>query len=472
MLLVALCLVCGASAQAADLRVAGIFADDMVLQCGVKVPVWGWGSPGSEVNVEFAGQRQDAMVGDDGKWSLNLAPQKASSNGSELKVSSGKEVIVFKDVLVGEVWLCSGQSNMQRNLTEADNAMETVAKADFPTIRFVIVPHYRSPVKLDEFNKLPGSWHPVAKADGDYWKVSAVAFFFAKSLQQKLGVPVGLIISAWEGSVIQTWIPKDDIPDSLSDIKKATGRNAVALTFNAKINPMIPDAIRGVIWYQGEDNHDMGMKYSDYLTCMAKAWRKEWGSDLPFLIVMLAPHTYEGVPVKFPAEKGCLPPFWMAQLDAARRLKNTEVACTIDVGSTQDNIHPRQKEPVGKRLAMAGMKLCYGANDSAPGPLFKSVDFNGKTATVTFENIAQGLKLNGDPNGFEIAGTDKKYVPAKTTLRGKDTVILQSDAVAQPAFVRYAWSNTPGWSLYNSEGLPALPFSTEWNASQGPRADN
>jgi sialate O-acetylesterase len=314
----------------------------------------------------------------------------------------------------------------------------------------------------------------VAKADGDYSKVSAVAFFFAKNLQQKLEVPVGLIISAWEGSVIQTWMPKDDIPDSLSDIKQAAGRNAVALTFNAKINPMIPVAIKGVIWYQGEENHGLGMKYSDYLTCMAGAWRKAWGSDLPFLIVMLAPHTYEGVPEKFPGEKGCLPPFWMAQLDAAKRLKITGVACTIDVGSTQDNIHPRQKEPVGERLAIAAMKLCYGAGNSAPGPIFKSVVFNGKTADVTFDNVAQGLKLNGDPNGLEIAGADKKYAPAKATLLGKDTdtVVLQSDAVAQPAFIRYAWSNTPGWSVYNSEGLPALPFSTEWNASQGPRADN
>lgn len=151
--------------------------------------------------------------------------------------------------------------------------------------------------------------------------VSAVGFFFARCLQQNLHVPVGLIISAWEGSAIATWIPQDSLPDSLNDAKNAS------LTFNAKINPLIPLAIKGVVWYQGEENHGMGMRYSDYLTRMARAWRKDWGSDLPFLIVMLAPHTYEGVPEQFPGEKGKLPEFWMVQLDAARRLKNAEIAC-------------------------------------------------------------------------------------------------------------------------------------------------
>jgi 6-phosphogluconolactonase (cycloisomerase 2 family) len=496
----------GAGEPPAALKVAGIFADGMVLQRGVKVPVWGWGAPGAKVTVEFAGQRRDATVEDDGKWSLSLAPLKASSNGSELKVSSGGEVIVFKDVLVGEVWLCSGQSNLQRNLSESDTGLETVAHSNFPDIRFVIIPHALSPVRQDDFIKRPPAWRPVNKTNTD---VSAIAFFFAKSLQQKLGVPVGLIISAWEGSVIQTWIPKDRLPDSLTNgIKSVLGDEAKYVkiwnendsataqklileemaqspknfvrewanqklywrplhcfpgwTFNAKINPLIPFAIKGVLWYQGEDNHAMGIRYSDYLTCMATAWRKEWNSDLPFFIVMLAPYKYES-PEQLPA-------FWMAQMDAARRLKNAEVVCTVDLGNP-DNIHPRQKEPVGERIAMAVMKRCFGAHNSSPGPVFKSVSFKGGAASVVFDNVAQGLEFKGDTTGFEIAGEDGKFVPAQATISGKDSVILQSGEVPHPVFIRYAWNNTPLASLFNSEGLSAIPLSTEWNASHGAAAD-
>ncbi len=451
-----LCLVSGITASAADLKVAGIFADGMVVQRGVKVPVWGWGSPGAKVAVEFADQRQSATVASDGKWRVNLTPLQASSVAAELSVSTDGNVMVFKDVLVGDVWLCSGQSNIQRNLTEADHGVESVAKDDFPTIRFVIIPHQRAETRQDDFKVAPGSWRPVNKSN---LTVSAVGFFFARRLQQNLHVPVGLIISAWEGSVITAWVPRDGLPDSLKDDQSP------GLVFNAKINPMIPFAIKGVVWYQGEENHGMGMRYADYLTCMAHAWRKDWGSNLPFLIVMLAPHTYEGVPEQFPSEKGKLPEFWMAQIAAARRLKNAEIACTLDVGNARNDIHPRQKEPVGERLAAAAMKLCYGASNSAPGPLFKSVDFQGATASVTFDNVAHGLMLNGGPSGFEIAGADKRFAPAKATLSGKDTVTLESAEVTRAVFVRYAWSNTPGWSVFNSEGLPALPFSTEWNAS-------
>jgi sialate O-acetylesterase len=450
------CLASGITASAADFTVAGIFADGMVIQRGVEVPVWGRGSRGAKVTVEFAGRKQSTKVAGDGKWRLNLAPLEASSAAAELKVITDGEVFVFKDVLVGDVWLCSGQSNIQRNLTEADNGVESLAKDEFPTIRFVIVPHQRAEGRQDDFKVAPGIWHPVNKSN---LTVSAVGFFFARRLVQNLHVPVGLIISAWEGSVITTWAPRDGIPVALNPDK------SVGLTFNAKINPMIPFAIKGVVWYQGEENHGMGMKYADYLTCMANAWRRDWGSNLPFLIVMIAPHTYEGVPEQFPSERGKLPEFWMAQLDAVRRLKNAEIACTVDVGNARNDIHPRQKEAVGERLAMAAMKLCFGESNSAPGPLFKSVDFQGGTAAVTFDHIAQGLKLTGDRGGFEIAGADRKYAPTKAALAGRDVVILKSDAVAQPAFVRYAWSNTPGWSVFNSEGLPAIPFSTEWNGT-------
>ena len=449
-----LCLASVESAHAADFRVAGIFADGMVLQRGVVSPIWGWGSPGAKVTVEFAGKRQSAEVASDGKWRLNLAPLQASSAGSQLSVSTDGKVFVFKDVLVGDVWLCSGQSNIQRNLREADNGVESVAKDNFPTIRFVIVPHQRAESRQDDFKVAPGSWHPVNKSNTT---VSAVGFFFARRLQQNLHVPVGLIISAWEGSVITAWVPRDGLPDSLND-EKSPG-----LAFNAKINPMIPFAIKGVVWYQGEENHGMGMKYADYLTCMASAWRRDWGCNLPFLIVMIAPHTYEGVPEQFPAEKGKVPEFWMAQLDAARRLKNAGVACTVDVGSAKNDIHPRQKQPVGERLAMAAMKLCYGASNSAPGPRFKSVGFQGNNARILFDNVAQGLTLSGDARGFEIAGADRKYAPAKAAVSGRDAITIGSDAVAQPVFVRYAWSNTPSVTLFNSDGLPALPFSTEWN---------
>ncbi len=415
-----------AARAASELRLAGIFADGMVLQRGVIAPVWGWGSPGTKVTVEFAGQRQSGTVAGDGRWSVNLAPLAASSSGAELKVSSGGAVVVFTNVLVGEVWLCSGQSNIQRNLTECDNGRETVAGVGFPTIRFVIIPHDRAPERQDDFRVHPGSWHQV---DSSNLTVSAVGFFFARRLQQNLGVPVGLIISAWEGSVITTWIPRDRLSGSLNDDKSA------GLTFNAKINPLIPFAIKGVVWYQGEENHGMGMKYSDYLTATAQSWRQDWGRDLPFFIVMLAPYRYEGSDGRFVGEKGKLPVFWMAQIDAARRIKNAEVVCTIDVGDSAD-IHPRKKEPVGDRLALAVMKRCSGATNSSPGPVFNSVTFEGKAASAVFNNAAQGLRIDGSPTGFEIAGEDRKFALAKAVVSGKNSITITSEEVVEPRFVR------------------------------------
>ena len=492
-----------ASAFGADFRLAGVFSDRMVLQRSVEVPVWGWGEPGAQVDVDFAGAKGSAKVGEDSKWELKLKPMDASSEGRELKASSGAKEIVCKDVLVGDVWLCSGQSNMAFGLSGAEGAKELIASNEFPTIRFVNIGEQLSSERKDDFIKKPGAWKVVSKSSMD---VSAVAFYFARGLQKKQNVPVGLIISAWGGSKIITWTPKNDIPASFMDtvnhdigdtvkadeearFAKIWNENDIETakkivleemshsskswvrdwsekklywrmlhcfpgwTFNAKISPLKPYAIKGVLWYQGEDDHGMGYRYSTYLINLAEAWRKEWKSDLPFFIVMLAPFKYE--------HNDQLPIFWMSQMDAAKKLGKSEVACTIDIGNA-DNIHPTKKEQAGDRLALAALKVCFGDKNSAPGPLFKSASFDGSKATVVFDNAAEGLKAEGDLVSFEIAGADKNFVPAKASISGKDSVIVEAEGVAKPEFVRYAWINTPKASLFNTEGFPALPFSTAW----------
>jgi len=487
------------AAYAADFKLAGVFGDKMVLQRGCEVPVWGWGQPGAEVSVDFAGQAVSGKVGDDGKWSVKLKPMDASSEGRDMKASSAGREIYMKDVLVGEVWVCSGQSNMQFGLGGASDGPAAVGDKEFSTIRFTNVNNDLSPVRLEDFKTPPAKWKTVSKSS--MGAVSAVSFFFAKELQAKLNVPVGLVVSAWSGSKIMTWIPKDSLPASLDDSAKMgeeakyvqiwngndfeTAKKLIledmdqskldyvrswskqklywrilhcfpGWTFNAKISPLKPFAIRGVLWYQGEDDHSFGMKYSDFLTCMASAWSKEWGKELPFFIVMLAPFHYE--------REGQVPAFWMAQLDAASKIKGSGVSCTVDVGDAND-IHPKRKGPVGERLALAALKSLFNDANSSPGPVFSSASFSGSSVSVEFNNAGPGLKSEGDLKGFELAGEDLKFAPAKASVSGASTVAVEAPEGMKPRFVRYAWSNTPQCSLFNGDGLPALPFSTEWIAS-------
>ncbi len=350
---------------------------------------------------------------------------------------------------------------------------------------------------MDDLKQPHQSWQAV---NINKTKVSAVSFYFAKSIQEKLGVPVGLIVSAWGGSLIGTWIPKEGMPsgfnanidaensdekefakiwnensqdvaqqltlDAMSrspseQMKKwAAGRHYwrplqkfPSWTYNAKISPLKPFTLKGVIWYQGEENHSMGMKYADYLTALIKSWRQEWGQEFPFFIVMIAPYKYQS--------QEQLPEFWMAQLASSRKAGNSEVVCTVDLGDPT-NLHPSKKEPGRPTTRLAVLKRCFGAQNSSPGPMFKAVSFQGKIASVLFDNCAGGLKIDGASTGFEIAGLDKKFSPGKAVVIAENSIAIQSDSVDEPRFVRYAWNNTPVPSLYNSEGLPAIPFSTAW----------
>lgn len=482
--------------QAEPLKAAAVFTDKAILQRGCEVPVWGWASPNESVAVEFAGQKAQAKTGAGGEWSVKLKPLDASFEGRQLKISSGSSQIVLNDVVVGDVWLCSGQSNMQFNLASAEGGKEAAAESKGLSLRFIEIPNELSKEPLSDL-KARVSW--VEAAPDNAWRVSAVGFFFAREMRRKLDAPQGLIVSAWPGSQVVTWIPKEALPASLYDHAKdaeeeeyaklwanpdrkaaeaavlermASSNNELfkiwakeklhwrslhlfpGWTFNAKILPLAPYAIKGVLWYQGEDNHAMGMKYSEYLQLLAASWRKEWKNpSLPFFIALLAPFKYE--------REGQLPAFWTAQADAAKRMGHAAIVSTIDIGNAND-IHPKKKEPLGERFALAAMKECFKASNSSPGPLFKSCSSSGAKALVRFENAAGGLKADGETlSGFELAGADKAFVPAEAVLEGKDSVALSAPSVAKPVYVRYAWSNTPNANLKNSEGLPAMPFSSE-----------
>ena len=476
----------------------------MVLQQGVAVPVWGVASAGEAVTVTFAGQTHTAAAASDGRWQVQLEPLPANATPAELTIAGANRVVI-QDVLVGEVWLCSGQSNMSWGLVEARDAPQEIAAANYPAIR-----HFG--VRLN--------WQdaPQETAAGD-WQVcnpgsagqfSAVAYFFGRDLHRELGVPIGLIHASSGGSYAEAWT---SLPVLLGDPEfrpiverhnqrvlkwgheleafarelaawQPAAEKAVAAgvqpppfpvttpiahnplpdwdmastLYNGMIAPLSPYKIRGVIWYQGESNAERAWQYRKLLPALIGDWRQRWGQgDFPFLIVQLCNHHQ---PPTEPGESN-----WAelreAQLQALR-LPNTAVTVNIDLGEA-NNIHPRNKQDVGDRLARAARRVAYGQNIPADGPLYDSVELTGNLAKVRFRNNAgSSLVAKGGPlKQFAIAGADKKFLWADAKIEG-NTVIVSSPQVLEPIAVRYAWADNPaGANLYNAEGLPASPFRTD-----------
>jgi sialate O-acetylesterase len=461
-----------ASAAEQKLSLASIFSDHMVLQRDLPAPIWGAAAPGAEVTVEFAGQKHQATADSDGKWRIKLDSMKANAEPAELTVTSGDESVRMTDVLVGDVWVASGQSNMEWYVKLSDNPEKEIAEANWPKIRIVDVPNVAKDEPAHSFESK--GWKPVTPETIP--EFSAVAYFFGRELHQHLDVPIGLISCNWGGTPMEAWTSRDALETSKTfeestkasflppttndegEQRKARMAHMPARLFNGMLSAVIPYGIRGAIWYQGESNAGRHNEYAELSKLMIADWRKHWGQgEFPFLLVQLA---------AFEPGGESWPPLREAQTETLE-VPNTGMAVAIDVGHPTD-IHPRDKQTVGKRLALAARKIAYGEQVVHSGPTYQDMSVSDGKVTLSFGSVGGGLQA--ELRGFEVAGADGKYVPAKAVIEG-DKVVISSDAVAEPKMVRYNWAAYPDGNLYNAEGLPAVPFRTSKEEAPAPEAE-
>lgn len=498
-------LLASAHGASADVKLPAILGDHMVLQQEQPVPIWGTADKGEEVTVSFAGQKQSTKAGDDGKWVVHLQPLKASDQPGELTVQ-GKNKLDLKDILVGEVWVCSGQSNMEFSVNSTKNHEQEIKDATYPHIRLFTVP---KSIKEEPQSDTKGDWAACTPETVGHF--TAVGYFFGRDLHKALKVPVGLIHTSWGGTVAEAWAEHGHLSSdpefksildnaekandkagyekkleawtkaaekAKSEGKKAPNKpqapgqnpNVASVLYNGMIAPIVPFAIKGATWYQGESNAGRAYQYRKLLPAMIKSWRDAWNQpggahDFPFLIVQLA--NFQAVQ-KEPAESDDWAELREAQMMTAEQPHNG-IATAIDLADANNpgDIHPKDKQDVGHRLALVAEATVYGKPVEYMGPTYDTMKVEGNKAVIHF-NHAEGLQAkNGEPlKGFQIAGEDKKWVWADAKIEpgssGKEgSVVVSSDKVAKPVAVRYDWAHNPEGNLYNKADLPAFPFRTD-----------
>jgi sialate O-acetylesterase len=463
-----------------EVTLSSLVANHMVIQRNLPVHVWGLAAPSEFVSVRFRSNVRSVSADTLGHWSLYLPPGKAG--GPFQMTIRGRNTIVLEDVLVGDVWVASGQSNMEFALRDALNAESEIAAAQYPRIRIFRVQHKALDSPLQDV--AGGTW--IACSTKTVADSSAVAYFFARDLYRKIGVPIGLLESASGATTAESWTSRRSLSADLSvmpisppgtevagskpndarqhdkedlDFQRAAaeakseGKPIPASVYNGMIAPLTPFAIRGVIWYQGESNTGpaRALLYARLFQTMIRDWRSAWGvGDFPFLFVQLAnwnaPATYQWPEVR------------EAQREALQ-LKNTGMVVTIDLGDPSD-LHPRNKQDVGLRLALTARAVAYGEKIEASGPLFRRVTREAHGVRAWFDHAANGLVAKGpEVKGFEVAGADRKFFPAAARI-DVSSVVVSSPVVPVPVYVRYGWASNPNCNLYNRVGLPASPFQS------------
>ena len=520
-------------AARADVTLAPLFTDHAVLQRDKPVPVWGRAATGEKITVRFHGQSRDAVTGADGRWIVFLDKLDADANGADLTVA-GRNTLTLHDLVIGEVWLCSGQSNMEFTVSRAQNAKEEIAAANFPLIRHIKVRNTEADAPADTV--ATSGWLPASpQTVGSF---TAIGYFFARDIFQKLGVPVGLVHSSWGGTPVESWMspaalasdprfrivterwqqnvaayaankaafdsalimwntaeaaakaeaatkaqttkpkqtaaqhfapwlkknPKPRAPRGPGDSWTPTG------LFNGMINPLLPYALRGALWYQGESNADHAGEYHALFAAMITAWRAHFGQgDFPFYWVSLGNYR---VPTD-PTDTSYA--FLREAQTQTLALPNTGQALAIDVGNP-DDIHPTNKQDVGRRLALLAKNRVYGITGDDTGPTFASATREGAAHSTSLTGSPQagsgpalrvkfthasGLIAHDKPvSSLEVAGADKKFFPATGKIE-RDTLLVSAPRVKEPVAVRYAWKNSPEANLYNGAGLPAVPFRSD-----------
>jgi sialate O-acetylesterase len=461
------------AAQAAcpAVRLPYLFADHMVVQRDQPVHVWGSAAAGEAVNVSFRGTARKTTADELGRWRVYLPP--GSAGGPfELRVND----VNLRDVMVGDVWIAAGQSNMEWPVRWSAEPRKQMDAATYPGIRLARTMHRVSDYPREDW--VGQTWQPCSSASVEHF--SAVGYHFGRELHERLGIPIGLVQSAWGGTPAEAWTSLRSLTSDASLVPifnawsariekhaialeraQAAGKQAPELRrrpggqwtpgglFNAMIAPLTPYAIRGVIWYQGETNtaSEMAQSYEVLFRTLILDWRRAWGQgDFPFLFVQLA--NYNADPESL----------WPVVREGQRRalaLKNTGMAVTIDIGEPGD-IHPKNKREVGRRLALAARAIAYGERVEHSGPLLRQVTREGESLRLWFDH-ARGL--TGSLQGFEVAGEDRRFAAAEAHIEG-ETVLVSTPKVARPSRLRYAWADNPPAGLFNAAGLPASPF--EW----------
>ncbi|MDB5351903.1 MAG: hypothetical protein JWN86_3150 [Planctomycetota bacterium] len=449
------------SSARADVKVPNLFTSHMVLQRDMKDKVWGWADKGEEVTVSINGQTKTTKAGDDGKWSVMLDPMPAG--GPHTLTIKGKNEIKLDDVLVGEVWICSGQSNMQWDLGGGNDGDLESLSAKYPKIRLISVPQVGTQEPKDNFN---GKWELCTPQTARQF--SAVGYLFGRQLHQTLDVPIGLIDNSWGGSSCETWIKKDvlaadpkykDLLDKWKGHEKEGDNQQPANIYNGVLKPTIGYGIRGAVWYQGETNAGRAYQYRDLFPLMIKSWRDEWGiGDFSFYYVQLADFLGE----KAEPSESSWAELREAQTMTMSKLPKVGEAVIIDIGEGRD-IHPRNKQDVAKRLARWALAKDYGIDVPHRSPAYKSMETKDGKVIVTLEHLKGGLYAFDVPEvrGFAIAGADKKFVKANAKIVDGNKVEVWADGVKSPVAVRYAWADNPVCNLYDRSGLPVTPFRTD-----------
>ena len=438
-----------------NVGVPSIFSDNMVLQRNAEVKIWGWAKAGEEVKIRtsWSDEELKATADNMAHWEITLSTPDV--RGAQEITITGHNEIVLKNVLLGEVWLVSGQSNMEWSADAGiTNAEEAIAGAENNNIRFFAVEHRTAKSPQQDFG---GSWVPSTPESMKYF--SAIGYFFGKKIHEELDVPVGIINSSWGGTPAEVWMPEEAVVENerLSKASKMIPEsewwpNVPGSLYNAMVHPVIPFKVAGFLWYQGESNSNNADYYEETFSTLIKSWRSKWQEELPFYYAQIAPFDYgdnfSGVKVR----------------DAQRRvlkLPKTGMVMTSDIGNIHD-IHPRNKLDVGLRFANLALKEVYGKDITGTyAPLFDRIETENRTLKVYFKN-AEGLRLDkkNPESQFEIAGEDKKFHPAKAKLKNV-VVHLKSKQVKNPKYVRFSWGNISTSNLFNAAGLPASSFTTE-----------
>ena len=435
-----------------------VISDNMVLQQSSECTFWGWTDRTSEkITVTGSWNNEPVTVkAYQGLWSVKLKTGKAG--GPYTVTIKGHETIVLENVMLGEVWLLSGQSNMHRTpMQELNNKEEEISNAEYPDIRFFNIPIHQSATRQDE---TPGKW--VECTPETFKTFSSVGYFFGREIHKKLDVPVGLINSSWGGTPIKVWI-RDSVLRSngklYEEVKKIPKTpwwpDKPGAAYNTMIYPLINFNIAGALWYQGESDRQAPYTYYETLPLLINSWRKDWGKEFPFYFVQIAPFKYKDTTnIQAAIVRD-------AQLQTMLNVPNTGMAVINDIGELK-NIHPANKQDVGKRLALWALAKTYGVKDIVfSGPVYKSMEVKKNRIILHFDYVDGGLVCKGkELKEFYIAGADRKFYPAKAKIKG-ETVEVWSKDVKEPVAVRFAFSNTAQPNLFNKAGLPASAFKTD-----------